>query len=162
MPDALANSGGEVEYLHSTWEAVEQGHQFQGDGGGKERSPRRRGTGSRPRTQSRISCAVMGLESVRQAARRSQRLGFTARLHHITLRLLVDSSHTLEKNAAAGSGGLTRRENEKIPPQRVAWLHRRDSRRSPSGYAIAGRIIPKGDGRQRPLGIASIEGKVVQ
>ena len=72
-----------------------------------------------PRTQSRTSCASMGLEGVRQAARRNRRLRFTALLHHITPQLLVESFYSLQRNAAAGVDGVTWREYEKILPERV-------------------------------------------
>ena len=115
-----------------------------------------------PRTQSRISSALTGLEGVRQAARRNRRLQFTALLHHITPQLLVDSFYSLQKNAAAGVDGVTWREYEKILPQRVTELHRMIHagayRATPSRRVY----IPKADGRQRPLGIASIEDKIVQ
>lgn len=115
-----------------------------------------------PRTQSRIRSASMGLEGVRQAARRNRRLRFTAPLHRITPQLLVDSFFSLRKNAAAGVDGVTWREYEKIFPQRVAGLHRLIH--SGAYWATPSRrvFIPKADGRQRPLGIASIEDKIVQ
>jgi hypothetical protein len=37
----------------------------------------------------------MGLEGVREAARRDGRLRFTALLHHITLELLLESFYAL-------------------------------------------------------------------
>src|SRR6185369_3307611 len=115
-----------------------------------------------PRTQSRNNRASMGLQGVRQAARRDRRLRFTALLHHITSQLLTDSFYSLQKNAAAGVDGVTCREYEKILPQRVAELHRAVHvgayRATPSRRVY----IPKADGRQRPLGIASIEDKIVQ
>lgn len=115
-----------------------------------------------PRTQSRTSSASTGLEGVRQAARRDRRLRFTALLHHITPQLLVDSFYSLQRNAAAGVDGVTWREYEKILPQRVSELHRMIHagayRAAPSRRVY----IPKADGRQRPLGIASIEDKIVQ
>ncbi len=115
-----------------------------------------------PRTQRRTSCASMGLEGVRQAARRNRRLQFTALMHHITPQLLVDSFYSLQRNAAAGVDGVTWREYEKILPQRVTEMHRMIQsgayRATPSRRVY----IPKADGRQRPLGIASIEDKVVQ
>jgi RNA-directed DNA polymerase len=114
------------------------------------------------RTQSRNSCASMGLQGVRQAARRDRRLRFTALLHHITPQLLMDSFYSLQKNAAAGVDGVTWREYEKILPQRVTEMHRKIHsgayRATPSRRVY----IPKADGRQRPLGIASIEDKIVQ
>jgi RNA-directed DNA polymerase len=101
-------------------------------------------------------------ERVREAARRNRRLRFTALLHHITPELLVDSFYSLQKNAAAGVDGVTWREYEKILPQRVIELHRMIHagayRATPSRRVY----IPKVDGRQRPLGIASIEDKIVQ
>lgn len=115
-----------------------------------------------PRTQSRTSRVSMGLEGVRQAARRNRRLRFTALLRHITPQLLMDSFYSLQKNAAAGVDGVTWREYEKILPQRVSEMHRRIHsgayRATPSRRVY----IPKADGRQRPLGIASIEDKIVQ
>ena len=56
-----------------------------------------------PRTQSRISRASMGLEGVRQAARRNRRLRFTALLHNITRQLLMDSF--LQPSEECGCGG---------------------------------------------------------
>ena len=115
-----------------------------------------------PRTQSRNNGASMGLQGVRQAARRDRRLRFTALLHHITPQLLMDSFYSLQKNAAAGVDGVTWREYEKILPQRVTEMHRKIHsgayRATPSRRVY----IPKADGRQRPLGIASIEDKIVQ
>jgi RNA-directed DNA polymerase len=80
----------------------------------------------------------------------------------VNRRLLVDSFYSLQKNAAAGVDGVMWREYEKILPQRVAELHRMVHvgayRATPSRRVY----IPKADGRQRPLGIASIEDKIVQ
>lgn len=114
------------------------------------------------RTQSRISCASMGLERVREAARRNRRLRFSALLHHITPQLLADSFYRLQRSAAAGVDGVTWRSYEEILAQRVPVLHRMihtgTYRATPSRRVY----IPKADGRQRPLGIASIEDKIVQ
>jgi group II intron reverse transcriptase/maturase len=80
----------------------------------------------------------------------------------ITPQLLWDSFYSLQKNAAAGVDGVTWREYEKILPQRIPELHRiihsGAYRATPSRRVY----IPKADGRQRPLGIASIEDKIVQ
>jgi group II intron reverse transcriptase/maturase len=104
----------------------------------------------------------MGLQRVREAARRDRRLRFSALLHHVTPQLLVDSFYSLQRNAAAGVDGVRWREYEEILAQRVPVLHRLIHtgayRATPSRRVY----IPKADGRQRPLGIASIEDKVVQ
>ena len=117
---------------------------------------------SAPRIQSRTSCASMGLGGVREAARRDRRLRFAALLHHITPQLLVDSFYRLQKNAAAGVDGVTWREYEKILPQRVDELHRMVQVGALQATPSRRVYIPKADGRQRPLGIASLEDKIVQ
>lgn len=117
---------------------------------------------SAPRTQCRSSCASTGLEGVREVARRERRVRFTALLHHITPSLLVESFYALHRNAAAGVDGVTWREYESILYERVHGLHREIQtgrfRVQPSRRVY----IPKADGRQRPLGIASLEDKIVQ
>lgn len=114
------------------------------------------------RTQSRKSCASMGLLRVREAARRSRRLRFTALLHHITPQLLVDSFYSLQRTAAAGVDGVRWREYEEILAQRVPVLHRMIHTGAYRAMPSRRVYIPKADGRQRPLGIASIEDKIVQ
>ena len=115
-----------------------------------------------PRTLSRTSCASMGLEGVREAARRNKRLRFTALLHHITPSLLVDSFYALQRNAAAGVDRVTWREYEPILHERVNDLHRRIHTGAYRAQPSRRVFIPKADGRQRPLGIASLEDKIVQ
>jgi RNA-directed DNA polymerase len=108
-----------------------------------------------PRTQSRTSCASMGLEGIRQAARRNRRLQFTALLHHITPQLLADSFYSLQKNAAAGVEGVTWRDYEEILPRRVTEMHRMIQSGAYRAMPSRRVCIPKADGRQRLLGIAS-------
>jgi len=114
------------------------------------------------RTRSRSSCASMGLERVREAARRNRQLRLSALLHHITPQLLANSFYSLKREAAAGVDGVTWRQYEEILEQRMPVLHRKIHtgayRATPSRRVY----IPKADGRQRPLGIASIEDKIVQ
>lgn len=115
-----------------------------------------------PRTQRRDKRASMGLEGVREVARRDKAERFTALLHHITPALLLESFAALEHNAAAGVNGVTWRDYEKEIYQRVDGLHQEIQtgvyRAKPSRRVF----IPKADGKQRPLGIASLEDKIVQ
>ncbi|MGA2330033.1 MAG: reverse transcriptase domain-containing protein, partial [Bryobacteraceae bacterium] len=115
-----------------------------------------------PRTQSRTSRASMGLEGVREAVRRDRRLRFTALLHHITPELLAESFYALERQASAGVDGVTWREYEKVLPERLPVLHRKIHTGAYRARPSRRVYIPKADGRQRPLGIASIEDKIVQ
>lgn len=114
------------------------------------------------RTQSRSSHASMGLEGVREAARRNRRLRFTALLHHITPSLLAESYYALQHEAAAGVDGVTWREYEGVLQERVHVLHREIHTGAYRARPSRRVYIPKADGRQRPLGIASLEDKIVQ
>lgn len=115
-----------------------------------------------PRTQSRTSCVSMGLEGVRIAARTDRAVRFTALLHHITPQLLTESFYALKRDAAAGADGITWGEYEKQIHSRVTELHREIHSGSYRAKPSRRVYIPKADGRQRPLGIASVEDKVVQ
>lgn len=115
-----------------------------------------------PRTQGRTVCASMGLEGVRNAARRDRRLRFTALLHHVTPTLLVESFYGLKRNAAAGVDGVTWREYEGTLWQWVPELHRQIHAGAYRAQPSRRVFIPKSDGRQRPLGIAALEDKIVQ
>jgi retron-type reverse transcriptase len=89
-------------------------------------------------------------------------LRFTALLHHITPTLLFESFYALKHDAAAGVDGVTWQEYEEELHERVHTLHRQihvgGYRATPSRRVL----IPKADGRQRALGIASLEDKIVQ
>jgi RNA-directed DNA polymerase len=119
------------------------------------------GQATAPRTQSRIG-ELSDLNGVRKVAREGKRNRFTALLHHVTVGLLRDSFYALKREAAPGVDGLTWKEYETELEPRLANLHSRvhlgTYRAQPSKRAY----IPKADGRQRPLGIAALEDKIVQ
>jgi len=115
-----------------------------------------------PRTQSRTSCASTGLAGVREAARRDRRLRFTALLHHITPELLAESFYALKRQASAGVDGVSWKAYEKVLHDRLPGLHRRIHTGAYRALPSRRVYIPKADGRQRPLGIASVEDKIVQ
>ncbi len=115
-----------------------------------------------PRTPSRNKDASMGLEGVRIAARRDKAVRFTALLHHITPTLLVESFYALRHDAAAGVDSVTWRDYEEGLGRRVQALHREIHTGSYRATPSRRVYIPKADGKQRPLGIASLEDKVVQ
>lgn len=114
------------------------------------------------RTQSRSSCASMGLEGVRVVARRGKTVRFTALLHHITPQLLAQSFYALRQDAAVGVDGVTWRDYEEGLYERIEGLHREIHTGAYRAKPSRRVLIPKADGRQRPLGIASVEDKVVQ
>ena len=103
-----------------------------------------------------------GLERVREAARKNGKLKFTALLHHVSIDLLRRSYHSLKKQAAPGVDGMTWEEYGRDLEARLADLHGRIHRGAYQAQPSRRVWIPKADGRQRPLGIASLEDKVVQ
>ena len=59
------------------------------------------------RAPSRTKRRLSGLHGVRQAARQSRDLKFTALLHHVNVELLTLSFYQLKKKAAAGVDPMT-------------------------------------------------------
>ena len=114
------------------------------------------------RTPSRTKRRSTGLHGVREAAHKSRQLKFTALLHHIDEALLTASFYQLKKKAAVGVDQMTWQEYEEGLEDRIADLHGRIHRGGFRATPSRRVYIPKPDGRQRPLGIASLEDKIVQ
>jgi RNA-directed DNA polymerase len=113
------------------------------------------------RTPSRES-GPSGLERVRETAEKDGKLRFMALLHHVTVDLLRDSYRSLKKQAAPGVDGVTWEEYGRELEVRLKDLHGRIHRGAYQAQPSRRVFISKDDGRQRPLGIAALEDKVVQ
>jgi group II intron reverse transcriptase/maturase len=113
------------------------------------------------RTQGRDHVS-QGLGGVREAARRDKKQKFTALLHHVTVELLRDSYGSLKRKAAPGVDGVTWQQYGEGVEERLLDLHERIHRVAYRAQPSRRTYIPKADGRQRPLGIAALEDKVVQ
>src|SRR6202789_3968678 len=103
-----------------------------------------------------------GWNGVRQVAKARKQERFTALLHHLSIDLLRDSFYALKRQAAPGVDGVTWQEYEDGLEGRISDLHSRVHRGMYRAQASRRVYIPKVDGRQRPLGIAALEDKVVQ
>jgi RNA-directed DNA polymerase len=127
------------------------------------RSPAEGNTGGQnvPRTQSRTG-APSALDRVREAARRDRKRRFTALLHHVTIERLRDAYLALKRRAAAGVDGVTWDEYGRNLEARLVDLHARVHSGAYRAKPSRRVYIPKPDGRQRPLGIAALEDKVLQ
>ena len=102
------------------------------------------------------------LARVRQAAKENKGLKFTALLHHLTVDLLWQSFYAMKRNAAPGVDGMTWVEYETGLEDRLIDLHSRVHRGAYRALPSRRVYIPKADGRQRPLGVAALEDKLVQ
>jgi group II intron reverse transcriptase/maturase len=114
-----------------------------------------------PRTQSRVG-APSALDRVREAARKDRKKKFTALLHHVTIDRLRDAYLALKPRAAAGVDGVTWDAYGQDLEARLADLHARVHRGVYRAKPSRRVYIPKPDGRQRPLGIAALEDKILQ
>ena len=103
-----------------------------------------------------------GLDRIREAAARDRNLRFTSLMHHITEELLRDAYGALKRDAASGVDDVTWHEYGEGLENRITDLYDRVQsggfRAKPSKRVW----IPKPDGRQRPIGIAALEDKIVQ
>jgi len=115
-----------------------------------------------PRTPGRIKRKSLGLHGVREAARKDSQLKFTALLHHVNHDLLLEAFFNLKKTAAVGVDAVTWHEYERDVGENIADLHDRVHRGAYRAKPSLRIWIPKADGRQRPIGIASLEDKIVQ
>jgi retron-type reverse transcriptase len=99
---------------------------------------------------------------VREVARRDKDARFTALLHHVDVDRLRAAYWAIRPQAAPGVDGVTWTAWGQELEARLADLHDRVHagryRARPSRRAY----IPKADGRSRPLGIATLEDKIVQ
>jgi len=113
------------------------------------------------RVQDRESVSP-GLDRLRQRAIGHRNEKFTSLLHHIDVDLLSKAYRWLKRDAAAGVDGVTWQGYGVDLQAKLADLHGRIHRRAYRAQPSRRRMIPKPDGRERPLGIASLEDKIVQ
>jgi retron-type reverse transcriptase len=113
------------------------------------------------RTPSRINWSS-GLDRVREVAKKDKKIQFTALLHHVTVDLLRDSFYALKRQAAPGVDGVMWQEYGSELEVHLIDLHGRIHRGAYRAQPSLRTWIPKADGRQRPLGIAALEDKVVE
>jgi group II intron reverse transcriptase/maturase len=114
------------------------------------------------RTQSRGD-ARSALERVRRAARKDRRQKFTALLHHVyNLDRLRDAYFGLKRDASAGADGETWRHYGESLEGNLVDLSERLKRGAYRAQPVRRVYIPKPDGRQRPIGVPTLEDKIVQ
>ena len=106
--------------------------------------------------------ASSALERVREVARKDKGARFTALLHHVDLVRLRKAYWAIRPQAAPGVDGVTWAEYGQGLEARLRDLHARVQAGRYRAKPNRRVYIPKADGRQRPLGIAALEDKIVQ
>ena len=98
-----------------------------------------------------------------KVAQKDKEARFTALLHHVSLERLVMAYWDLSPKAAPGVDGVTWESYGQDLVANLRDLHAAGAAGALPGVRRARRAyIPKADGRQRPLGIATLEDKIVQ
>src|SRR6478736_6518065 len=113
------------------------------------------------RTQSREAVS-RAQARIREAVTRNRQDKLTALLHHVNIEVLRASFFGLKKTAAPGVDERTWIEYAEHLEANLLSLHVRVHSGAYRALPSRRRYIPKADGRQRPLGIAAIEDKIVQ
>jgi RNA-directed DNA polymerase len=106
--------------------------------------------------------ALSELERVRRVALRDRDARFTALLHHVSVDRLRAAYRALRPKAAPGVDGVTWDAYGRSVEDNLQDLHARVHRGAYRAKPSRRSYIAKADGRQRPLGIAALEDKIVQ
>src|SRR3954463_5089357 len=96
------------------------------------------------------------------AVSRNRKEKLTALLHHVSIEVLEWAFFSLKKRAAPGVDGRTWDQYATDLEANLADLHTRVHAGTYQALPSRRKYIPKAEGRQRPLGIAAIEDKIVQ
>lgn len=114
------------------------------------------------RTQGRGS-VNQGLDRVREAARRESKQRFTALLHHVyEVERLRAAYRSLRKDAAAGVDEVTWKSYGEELEDNLQDLSDRLRRGAYRASPVRRAYITKASGGQRPLGVPTLEDKIVQ
>ncbi len=114
------------------------------------------------RTQSRVRMP-QALQRIRQAAERDREMRFTSLFHHVTrVEALREAYFSLTRKAAPGVDGVTWQQYGENLGSNLLDLSERLKRGGYRAKPVRRVFIPKPDGRQRPLGVTTLEDKLVQ
>jgi RNA-directed DNA polymerase len=129
----------------------------------EERRPAKGNTASETRPGHRAGMSASSdLDRVRRAAAKDKQARFTALLHHVTVDRLRDAYRMIRPGAAAGVDGVGWQDYGQDLEKNIRDLHARVHRGAYRATPARRVFIPKPDGRQRPLGVAALEDKIVQ
>jgi len=102
------------------------------------------------------------LTRIRLAAKRDRRMQFTALLHHISVEALETAYYALNRKASAGVDGVSWQAYGEALSERLTELHNRIHDGSYRPKPARRAYIPKAGGKRRPLGVGTVEDRIVQ
>jgi RNA-directed DNA polymerase len=107
--------------------------------------------------------ASSDLDRIRNVSRKDKTTKFTALMHHVyDVERLKRAYLSLERNAAAGIDGVTWRSYGENLESNLQDLSERLKRGAYRAIPVRRVWVPKTDGRMRPLGVPTLEEKLVQ
>ncbi len=113
------------------------------------------------RTQGR-GAASSGLYGIRRKAQQDKGARFNNLFHHITTTLLTKSFYELKRDAAKGVDEVGWHKYKVDLAERITDLNERVHTGRYRALPVRRTFIMKPDGRKRPLGVTSLEDKIVQ
>lgn len=162
--DATGKSDTGIVSMKRTNKGAQPGSNGQPPAESVERRPVAKGNaGQAPVSGTQGSQGTLsGLDRIREAARKDAGQRFTNLLHHVNEDLLRRAYRSLKHNAAAGVDEVTWKDYGEGLEERLRDLHDRVHSGRYRAKPSKREWLPKPDGRQRPIGIAALEDKIVQ
>jgi len=102
------------------------------------------------------------LQRIAELAREAPDLSFTTLAHHIDVDFLVEAWERVRKDGAVGVDGRTAKEYVQNLRGNLEDLHERFKAGTYQAPPVRRAYIPKAGGKQRPIGIPTIEDKILQ
>lgn len=102
------------------------------------------------------------LERIAEISANTRKPEFTSLYHHINAEMLKQCHRELDGNKAVGIDKVTKAKYEVNLEENISNLVNRLKKKSYKPLPSLRVFIPKGNGKMRPLGIASYEDKIVQ
>ncbi len=112
-------------------------------------------------TQS-LEARSSGLARLHEKAKEDRSLRFNNLLHHITPELLIQAYKHLNRKSARGVDGESWIDFGKNLPERIRHLHQRINNQHYKPQVVLRIWLPKPNGEKRPIGITTVEDKVIQ
>ena len=136
---------------------------------GTDKENPKRARSGKPRTQPRGGTCLRShdlhsaLDRIREAAQRDKGLRFTTLWHHVyDVERLRKAYREVKKDAAPGIDGQTWLQYGKDLEKNLQDLSRRLRCGAYQAKPVRRAYVPKRDGRQRPIGVPTLEDKIVQ
>ena len=113
-------------------------------------------------TSTELNITLNKLSSISYCAKRDSTFKFMSLAHHLNVEFLSDCYFKLDRNKAVGIDRVSWQEYRKDLDKNLEALVLKLKRKSYKPIPAKRVYIPKGNGEKRPLGISSIENKIVE